>query len=86
MFALGTIPAGQGTPPGFVPGGFCAVPLLALLVAGAFALAPFADAWPAMSVLPLVFSPVGALAPCALTQGAPVRLALGFVVCALPGP
>ena len=55
MFALGTMPAAQGTPPGFVPGGFCPVPLAGVLVVGAFAFAPLADGSPAISVLPFGF-------------------------------
>ncbi|MGC2473115.1 MAG: hypothetical protein WA485_02170 [Candidatus Sulfotelmatobacter sp.] len=76
--ALGTIPAGQGVPEGFVPGGFCGAPLFAVLV-----LAAFVDAPPAASVLPFVFSPEGAFAAAALTHGVPVRLEVGFVVCVL---
>lgn len=85
VFVVGTMPAGQGTPPGLVPEGFCAVPLLVLLAVDALALAPLAEAWPAMFEFPLVFSPVGAFAPAALTQGAPVVFMFGFVVVALPG-
>lgn len=87
MFALvlGTMPAGQGTPPGLVPGGFCAVPLFVLLAVGAFALAPFAEAWPAMFELPFVFSPDGEFAPAALTHGVPVEFIFGFVVVEFPG-
>ena len=65
-------------PEGFVPEGFCGVPLVAVLV-----LAPLADAPPAASVLPFMFSPVGAFAAAALTHGEPVRFALGAVVCVL---
>ncbi len=81
VFALGTMPAGQGTPPGFVPGGFCAVPLLGVVEL----FAPFAEACAEVSVLPLVFSPVGGFAPAALTHGVPVRFAVGLVVAVLPG-
>ena len=76
--AVGTVPAGQGVPEGFVPEGFCGVPLVAVLV-----LAPLADAPPAASVLPFIFSPVGAFDVAALTHGDPVRFALGAVVCVL---
>ena len=79
------MPAGQGTAPGFVPVAFCAVPLavplLAPLAVGGFPFAPLADAWPG----PLALFPVGALAPAALTQGAPVEFTFGLLAVALPG-
>lgn len=60
------------------------MPLVGALVVGGFALAPFADACPAIFEPPFVFSPVGGFTFAALTQGAPVLFMLGFV-CAFVG-
>jgi len=73
VLALGTVPAGQAVPDGFVPGGFCGVLLFA-----AFVFEPFADAVPAASVVAFTVSP-GAFPPAALTHGAPVRFMLGLL-------
>ena len=61
------------------------MPLVGAPVVGGFALAPFAEACPAMFELPFVFSPVGGFTFAALTQGAPVLFMLGLTVCAFPG-